>query len=134
MSGTSGKFILAYAVLVILPLLALVGILKSGRGLRAPASIDGTWRLNLDSSKLDSLPCGKELAAMPDKEMLISQSGKNFLLTFPGTHRIGASGTLDGTTLQASLASPENSLDTGCGGRQLALLATIERHDDSSVL
>jgi hypothetical protein len=132
MSRTNRNFVLAYAFLVILPLAGLAGILKSGRRLTAPVSIDGAWIVQVDSAQLDSLPCGNVLAAIPDKAMVISQSGKSFVLSFPSGPKIAASGTLDGTTLRASITS-ESSSETSCTN-QLSMLATVDRRADSGSL
>lgn len=135
MSGTNKKFIFAYAFLVVLPLLGLAGILKSGRSMQAPASIDGLWSLQLDSGQLDSLPCGKVLAAVPDHAILISQSGDTFVLSFPGAPKITALGALDGTTLRASLNDVGASKESGCAdGQPFTMLATVDRRADSTIL
>ena len=62
MVQSNRNFIIAYILLVGLPVLGLVGVLKTGRGVAAPISLDGTWTLQADSSRLASLPCGKSLA------------------------------------------------------------------------
>jgi len=135
MSRTNRNFVFAYAFLVILPLAGLAGILKSGRSLTAPVSIDGQWILQVDPAQLNALPCGKVLAAIPDNAIAISQSGKSFVLSFPGGPKVTASGTLDGTTLRATLTSTESSSETSCmGAHQLSLLATVERRADASFL
>ena len=135
MSAMNRNFVFAYAFLVILPLLGLAGILKSGRGLTAPASIDGVWSLKLDRAQLYSLPCGKVLDEVPDSEMLISQSGNSFLLSFPSEPKITASGTLDGTTLRASVPLSGPSHEGSCAeGHQFALHATIDRRAEPSLL
>jgi len=134
-SGTNRKFVFAYSFLVILPLLGLAGILKSGRHLQAPASIDGLWSLQLDSAQLASLPCGKILAGIPDQAISISQSGNSFVLSFPSAPKITASGALDGTTLRASLNDMGASKDNGCtDGQPLTMLARVDRHADSKIL
>jgi hypothetical protein len=133
MSRTNRNFVLAYAFLVILPLAGLAGILKGGRRLTAPVSIDGAWIVQVDSAQLDSLPCGNVLTAIPDKAMVISQSGKSFVLSFPSGPKITASGTLDGTTLRASITSPEPSSETSCTN-QLSMLATVDRRADANFL
>ncbi|MGA8763258.1 MAG: hypothetical protein WB562_10375 [Candidatus Sulfotelmatobacter sp.] len=119
---------IAYAVLVILPLFALAGILRAGHTVKAPISVDGTWNLQIDSALLDSLPCGKTLAATPDKALVISQSGKGFVLAFANGPKATASGTLEGTTLRASLIpSADWSREIGCGAaQQLSLTATVD--------
>lgn len=135
MSRTNRNFVFAYAFLVILPLAGLAGILKSGRSLTAPVSIDGEWILQVDPAQLDSLPCGKFLATIPDKAMVISQSGKSFVLSFPSGPKIIASGTLGGATLRATLTQAESSREVNCTGeRQLSLFATVERKTDGTFL
>jgi hypothetical protein len=127
MSHANRNFVIVYVFLVLLPLAALAGILRAGRNVKAPISVDGAWNLTIDSTQLNSLPCGKDLAAESERTILLSQSGKGFLLTFANGPRVSANGTLDGTTLRASLTpSREWSAEAGCGaGRQLSLQATV---------
>jgi len=128
MSHTNRNFMIVYVGLVLLPLAALAGILRAGRSVKAPFSVDGAWNLTPDSAQLGSLPCGKALTADPEKTMVLSQSGKSFLVAFPNGPRMAANGTLEGTTVRASLTpSKEWAMETGCGaGRHLSLVATIE--------
>jgi hypothetical protein len=138
MSKTNRNFVIAYILLVGLPILGLVGVLKSGRNLTAPISIDGVWQVQADPAQLAASPCGKALASHADATFAISQSGKTFLLGFGSVNpsngsRSVASGTIDGTTLRASL--PGNSVasapDGGCGqGRELTLVATVNPKTD----
>ncbi len=135
MSRTNMNFVFAYAFLVILPLVGLAGILKRGRSLTAPVSIDGIWSLQVDPAALDSLPCGKFLAAIPEKTIVISQSGRSFVLSFAGEPKIAASGTLDGTTLRTSLTPSESSSETNCtGAPKWSMVASVDRRADSSFL
>jgi hypothetical protein len=135
MSSTNRNFAVAYAFLVILPLVGLAGILKSGRNLKAPVSIDGIWSLQVDSAQLSSLPCGKILTAVPDLTIAISQSGNTFVVNFPGVSKIAGVGKLEGTTLQATVdLPPQVSSDNCASGGQLSLLATLERDADSKSL
>jgi hypothetical protein len=136
MSRSNRIFVFAYALLVILPLVGLAGILKSGRSLTAPVSIDGVWLFQVDSAQLDSLPCGRVLATIPDKMIAISQSGRSFVISSHGGPRVTGSGTLDGSKLRASfIPPPESSFGSDCGGgRQLSLLATVDRKADSTSL
>jgi hypothetical protein len=135
MSGSNRNFVLAYTFLVILPLVGLAGILKAGRHLTAPISIDGLWTMRVDSTQIDSLPCGKFLAATPDQTIAIAQSGRSFVLTFPSGSKLAGPGDLNGTTLRASLTAPSESPDSSCpGGSQLSLLASLDRRVDSNLL
>jgi hypothetical protein len=128
MSRTSRNFFVAYALLVGLPIAGLVGILKSGRTLAAPISVDGVWKLQTDPVRLAALPCGKTLASSPDAALAISQSGRNFTLSLSDGPKSTASGVLDGTSLKASLVpSAPWSEEAGCGsGREITLVAIVD--------
>ena len=116
------NFIIAYIILVGLPILGLVGILKRGRGMAAPVSIDGTWTLQADPARLAALPCGKSLTA---SDLAISQSGGTFTLSVTNGPKSLASGVLTGTTVKASVLP--SSDDADCGqGRELTLIATVD--------
>jgi hypothetical protein len=122
------NFLVAYILLVALPIVGLLAVLKSGRKLSAPVSLDGLWHLQIDSASLASLPCGKTLAENPETALAISQSGKNFTLTLANGPKSTSSGVIEGTTVNASIApSPEWSAQAGCGTDQgLTLVATID--------
>jgi hypothetical protein len=128
MSRTNRNFVIAYVLLVALPIVGLLAVLKSGRSLTAPISVDGIWQLRADPTRLSSLPCGKALAANPEMSLAISQSGRNFTLTLANGPKSIASGVLEGTALKATLV-PANgwSDEAGCGaGRQLNLVAAVD--------
>ncbi len=132
MFRTNRNFVFAYAFLVILPLAGLAGILRSGRSLRAPVSIDGFWSFQVDPPGLASLPCGRIFAAIPDKAIAISQSGRSFVLSSPGEPKFAASGTLDGNTLRAVLTS---SSETNCAGAlRWFMRANVNRSANSTFL
>jgi hypothetical protein len=135
MSRINRNFVLAYAFMVVLPLVGLAAILKSGRGLTAPVSIDGAWVFQADPVQLDTLPCGKIFSPIPDQAVVISQSGRSFVLSFPSGPTVTASGTLEGTTLRATLTPAESFSETNCTGtRELSMLATVERRGDGKSL
>jgi hypothetical protein len=127
-SHINRNFILAYILLVGLPIVGLLGVLKSGRTLKAPVSIDGVWQLQADPKQLASLPCGKVLAENPDNALAMSQSGNNFTLSLANGPKSFGSGVLDGTGLNASIApSPEWSEQESCGrGHEFTLVATVD--------
>jgi hypothetical protein len=132
MSNANRNFIIAYILLVALPIVGLVGVLKRGRSLTAPISVDGMWRLQADPVLLAALPCGKTLGENPETALAISQSGRNFTLSFANGPKSTASGVLDGTAIKASFApATEWSATTGCGaGRELSLVATVDTKAD----
>jgi hypothetical protein len=132
MSRANRNFIIAYILLVGLPIVGLVGVLKTGRSLRAPISVDGVWQVQADPVQVAALPCGKTLAYTPETALAISQSGKNFTLTLINGPKSTGSGVLDGTALKASVVSSAGWSDEGaCGnGRELSLVATVNPKAD----
>jgi hypothetical protein len=129
------NFILAYVLLVGLPIAGLVGVLKSGRKLTAPVSVDGLWHLQIDPDRLASLPCGKALADSPETALAISQSGKNFTLTLANGPKSTATGVIEGTAVNASIApAPDWSAQAGCGDQRLTLVATVDAKADPRTL
>jgi hypothetical protein len=128
MSHTNRNFVLAYILLVGLPLVGLVGVLRTGRTLTAPISVDGLWQLQADPERLAALPCGKALADSPDTSLAFSQSGKNFTLSIANGPKSIAAGVLEGTTLKASIVpSATWAGEPGCGdGRELSLTANVD--------
>jgi hypothetical protein len=128
MPHTKRNFVMAYIALVVLPLAGLAGILRVGRSLAAPPSVDGVWSLQLDAAQLETLPCGKNLAATPDKAITISQSGRSFTLNFANEPKVGGSGVIVDGMLHASFTpSPDWAAENGCGNaRILTLLATVD--------
>ena len=125
MLHSNRNFIVAYVLLVGLPVVGLVGVLKRGRSITAPISIDGTWTLQADPGRLAALACGKS-PALSDLAMAISQSGGSLTLSLGNGTKSPASGVLVGRTLKASIL-PSWSDDAQCGpGHELSLLASVD--------
>jgi hypothetical protein len=122
------NFMIAYAVLVAFPVAGLLGVLRHGRALTAPISVDGVWRLQADADQLAKLPCGKTLASGANPTFTISQSGTNFALEFTHELKTETSGTISGTALQATLSpSGVESGDAQCSAdHRLVLAATVD--------
>lgn len=127
MSKTNRNFIIAYILLVGLPILGLLGVLKSGRHLIAPISVDGVWRFQADPSQLAALPCGQRVSGVFDSAVVISQSGRSLALSLNGGAKSTGSGLLDGRTLKAvAEANSDYMAETGCRKDQvLSLAATV---------
>ena len=123
MTTTNRNFVIAYALLVALPVAGLLGILKYGRTLQAPVSVDGVWKLQSDVSRFSQLPCGNVLAAAQDPTINISQSGRGFTLDIANGFRTKASGVIEGNTLIATL-SPSPA--PGCTTGQVQLTASVD--------
>ena len=104
-------------MLVGLPLLGLAGVLRTGRSLVAPITIDGNWKIQGDSSRVTGQSCSKTSTSLLNSSIVISQSGRSLALTFNTPSKIPASGTLDGTSLKVLIAPPRDSAaEAGCGG------------------
>ncbi|HYA26313.1 MAG TPA: hypothetical protein VEF05_19290 [Terriglobales bacterium] len=127
MTHSNRNFVLAYLMLVALPVLGLVGVLRSGRNLTAPISLGGQWKIQMDAGKLAALPCGKLLTTSQDPGFAISQSGKNFTVNV-GNSLTPSSGEIDGTAVMARIMpSTGSAKDAGCGGEHvLSLTATVD--------
>lgn len=123
MTINNRNFILAYILLVALPVFGLVGILRSGRNLAAPMSLSGTWKISADPSQLSASPCTK-LFAGPNTAFSISQSGTMFVLNFPNAALPSTSGKIDGSTITADLASVAK--DPACSLQPVSLTASVD--------
>ena len=135
MSGGNRNFVFAYAFLVVLPLLGLAGVLKIGRHLAAPTSIDGVWNLQVDAAQMTSLPCAQAISAFSDQAFSISQSGPDFVInSLAGSQTIG-SGSLEGNHLSATINSVPVPSQNSCGtNSNFTLLAAVEGPADSKIL
>src|SRR5947208_1597871 len=117
MSTTNSRFLLAYVLLVGLPVAALLGVLKHGKTLTAPKSVDGSWQFQSGWNELGALPCGT--ATNPEDAVLnISQSGKNFELTLPNGFHTQAFGRIEGETLKATLSPALQPKVAGCSSQK----------------
>jgi hypothetical protein len=124
MTRTNQNFVIAYALLVALPVAGLLGVLKYGSRLQAPVSVDGVWRLQSFPGRFAEWPCGKSFTPGDDVVITISQSGKDFTLDMGNTLQTKAAGAIEGNTLTASL-SPSPA--AGCGaGQMLQLTVSID--------
>lgn len=128
MTRANRNFAVAYLLLVIMPILGLAGILRSGSKLVAPTAISGSWKMQVNTSSLAALPCARSVAIMRDVDFTISQSGKYFTLSFANSVMPSASGSIEGTIIKVSiLPSAEEANQAGCsGGHMFSLIATLD--------
>lgn len=133
MSHTSRNFVVAYVLLVALPLLGLAGVLKSGRSLVAPISVDGVWKIEAEAGRLSSQSpspspsCDQTVSSLAAGSLAISQSGKGLVLTFSNGSKTVASGVLEGKSLTASFVPARDaSRDNRCGDQLITLAAVID--------
>lgn len=110
---------MAYILLVGLPLLGLAGVLRTGRHLTAPVSIDGEWKLQTTSHNLSG-GCVKAASQLPDSLMTISQSGKGLVVSFSNGPKLSGSAVLDGVTVDGTVSQ------TGENVCSLDLLASVD--------
>ena len=126
MTNSNQKFVLAYILLVALPLFGLAGILHSGRKLSAPMSVDGSWKISVNPDQLAGISCGKLLLSQ-NAGFTISQSGRAFTLNFRNAAWSATSGAVDGDTINSTLTpSVLAAKEAGCGERSLSLTATVD--------
>jgi hypothetical protein len=123
MTRANRNFILAYIFLVGLPLLCLAAVLRSGRGLSAPYSVDGAWKLEAGVNRTSASPCDNFFSAISNAPLSISQSGNTLVVALNGGTKT-ATGTLDGKILNAQFAGAGDAAE--CGDRNLTLTATLD--------
>jgi hypothetical protein len=152
MSKSHRHFVIAYVVFVGLPILILLGILRLGRGLTSPVSVNGNWKIESAASLADGhCPIASPLNI--NSSFVISQSGPNLRVALSGSKSTGviasgtiasgmiatgtiADGTIDGQTVKVSIpSSRSNPADSTCGGDQpLTLTATVDAHAEPRTL
>lgn len=126
MSGMNKIFVVAYALLVALPLLGLAGILNYGRRLTAPLSVDGVWHFETGSNGLADLLCVKNDVLIHDGSVAISQSGKVLALNVSGQTQFAATGSIEGNKVTASILPSGSGQRAGCrNDRPVTLSATV---------
>jgi hypothetical protein len=126
------NFAIAYVLLVALPITGLIGVLRSGRNLKAPTSVDGVWRVQADATKVALSACVSALGLDPDTPVAISQSGKNFAIS--GV-KAGGTGVIEGTTLHAALRPAGGPPSANCAGEgSVALTVTVDAKADPRVM
>jgi hypothetical protein len=121
------KFLIAYALLVVLPILGLVGVLKAGRELTAPLSVDGVWKVDANAIRLEALRCADK-DFLQGASLLIMQSGRNLVLNVNSGFKATAWGFIEGRTIQASAVPAEKySGESRCGEDHLfSFKATVD--------
>jgi hypothetical protein len=122
------NFVVSYLFLVILPVMALLGILKYGRRLTAPMAVGGVWKLESNLASTGNAGCSGLFGSLQDASLVILQSGKNLTLTLPGGLRRQATGLIQGGTLTASFLPMDfGSSGESCGfGGPVSLVATVD--------
>jgi hypothetical protein len=104
-------------------LFGLVGILRSGRGLTAPFSVDGGWTMQVGAAHTSAAPCGDFLSSVSNSPVSISQSGTSLVIVLGGKT---TTGTLDGKNIKAQFAGTVTPSAADCSDHSLALTATLD--------
>ncbi|MHB8218679.1 MAG: hypothetical protein ACYDDS_21615 [Candidatus Sulfotelmatobacter sp.] len=127
-SPANRHFVIAYILLVGLPLLGLAGVLRFGHGLSAPISVSGVWKLGAEGAPLVDGKCGKGLASLQGALLTISQSGKELIVSVNNESLAIGSGVMEGTTLMATLPLLETpTKEPTCGSDNgITLTATVD--------
>jgi len=118
-SPTNRNFIVAYILLVGVPLLGLAGVLKAGHALTAPISIDGSWTLATS-------PATGFGQTLQNSVLTISQSGNGLVVSINGGLNTTGAGTLAGATVDAALPLPATAAYQCGNDATLALNAAID--------
>jgi hypothetical protein len=121
------NFAVAYLILVIIPILGLAGVLRSGRDLIAPSAIGGRWKMQANAPSMASLPCAGSVATMRGADFTISQSGRYLTLKFANSV-LPSTGLIEGTTIKVSISlSAKGVKEVGCSGEHVfSLIATLD--------
>jgi hypothetical protein len=117
------NFVIAYILLVGLPLLGLAGVLRSGRSLKAPFSVDGAWNVDAGAGHATAAPCEAFLSSVFNSQVSISQSGTSLVIGLAGKT---TTGTLSWRTIQAQFSGADNPTATDCSDRGLVLSAALD--------
>jgi len=129
MSSTNRNFIIAYILLVGLPLAGLAGVLRNGRNLTAPISIDGVWKVEVRASRPATQPCDKVVSSLLTSSLVVSQSGKSLELTLNGASQTTVPGELDASNIKASLETT-----SGCANDQpVTVMASVEKTEPKTL-
>jgi hypothetical protein len=125
LSMSTYRMTLAYLCLVGMPLVGLMGVLRAGQRLVAPASIGGSWTMAADLSTLTATPCTTLLSAKQPL-LTLAQSGSSIVATLNDVERTTLTGTLHDTTLTMGEASgPPANAATSCADA-MYLNATVD--------
>lgn len=90
-----------YLALVGIPAVGVLGALKAGGGISAPASIQGSWFLHADLNANAATPCATRLSGFTTPELIVSQSGVFLEIQLPTQRRERLSGRFEDLHLAA---------------------------------
>jgi hypothetical protein len=128
------RMTIAYACLVGMPLVSLVGLLRAGQHLVAPVSIGGTWNVAADFSTLPATPCTTLLVSATQPFLTLAQSGGSVVATVNNVERTTLPGSLHDMTLTiGDTSGVANNTATNCADA-IYLDATVDTRDVPRVI
>lgn len=120
LSHANRKFVIAYIILVGIPLGGLAFVLKAGKHLSAPYAVDGSWKFEVANPSVASA-CSSVLSSLSGVAGSVSQSGNAVVISLNGKT---APGTLEGKSVRAQFAGTQNA--PGCADHTLTLAAVLD--------
>jgi hypothetical protein len=106
------RIIVAYILLVGVPLLALVGILRAGSRMTPAPALRGKWIVETDFSRWRDLPCEAVLKSAPQPFFTIGQSGKDLTITLNNPEKTVLFGRIRGFDLRAASTVAQINYDS----------------------
>ena len=128
------RIVMAYVLLVGLPLGGLLGMLHAGRHLTAPISVGGTWRLDADFSPLAGTGCGELLVKIKQPFFNLSQSGNGLVFNLNSSDAVSIPGTIRDTVVRAGREASESRSGSCEDLKAISLKAEVQNQDGERVL
>ena len=120
------RLVVAYVLLVGLPLVLLLSILRAGSHLTAPLSVGGAWTVTADLAPIAGTRCKELLENIRQPFIKVSQSGTRLIFNLDDK----AGTTIPGTIQDATLTMAQDSALSSTGGcsdpRAIYLKAKVE--------
>ena len=120
------RLMVAYVLLVGLPLVLLLTILRAGSHLKAPLSVSGAWTVTADLTPIAGTRCKEMLENIRQPFINVSQSGTKLIFNLNDNAGTAIPGAIQDATLTMAQDSALSSTD-GCGDpRGIYLNAKVE--------
>jgi hypothetical protein len=121
------KLAIAYLFLIGIPIFCVIGILRLGENLTAPVAVKGVWLVDKQLEDSNTTSCGEYLNMLGWKEMTISQSGPDLVISFNDISHTTLLGTIDALEISAQGKNPNTPI-------QLEFHAEFDRQSDPNRL
>lgn len=100
------KIFLGYIGMLGVTLLGLMGVLRLGSGIEAPASVKGTWEFRVSGPET-AVQCTGLTGWIRNPELQISQSGPDLTIHLNNSSEITLTGKVQDATITAASKNPE---------------------------